>query len=94
MPCREWFDAQEESYRHKVLPPEVKARVSVEAGIAMPWRDLVGPYGECVSIEHYGASAPDKVLFEKFGFTPDNVVAAARASLSRLGAIQGSTTGN
>ncbi|GIH05077.1 transketolase [Rhizocola hellebori] len=94
MPCREWFDAQEESYRHKVLPPEVKARVSVEAGIAMPWRDLVGPYGECVSIEHYGASAPDKVLFEKFGFTPDNVVAAARATLSRTAQIQGEATGN
>ncbi len=94
MPCREWFDAQPESYRQKVLPPECKARVSVEAGISMPWRDLVGPYGESVSIEHYGASAPYQVLFEKFGFTPDNVVAAARATLSRTAQIKGETTGN
>jgi transketolase len=93
MPCREWFDRQDANYRHKVLPPDVKARVSVEAGIAMPWRDLVGPYGQCVSIEHYGASAPYQVLFEQFGFTPDNVVAAARATLSRTFQIKGETTG-
>ncbi len=94
MPCREWFDAQDENYRHTVLPPDVKARVSVEAGIAMPWKDLVGPYGQCVSIEHFGASAPYQVLFEQFGFTPDNVVAAARAALSRTFQIKGETTGN
>ena len=94
MPCREWFDQQDEHYRHKVLPPEVQARVSVEAGIAMPWRDLVGPYGECVSLEHFGASAPYQVLFEQFGFTPDNVVAACRATLSRTVQIKGHTTGN
>ena len=94
MPCREWFDAQEPAYRQSVLPPDVHARVSVEAGIAMPWRDLVGPMGECVSLEHFGASAPYQILFEQYGFTPDNVVAAARASLARTGAIQGSTTGN
>ncbi|WP_020521172.1 transketolase [Catelliglobosispora koreensis] len=94
MPCREWFDRADESYRHKVLPPSVKARVSVEAGIAMPWRDLVGPYGQCVSLEHFGASAPYQVLFEQFGFTPDNVVAAARATLSRTFQIKGETTGN
>ncbi len=94
MPCREWFDAQDLAYRHRVLPTGVRARVSVEAGIAMSWRDLVGDAGECVSIEHYGASAPYQVLFEQFGFTVDHVVAAARASLARIGAIQGSTTGN
>ena len=94
MPCREWFDAQDEAYRQTVLPSAVRARVSVEAGIAMCWRDLVGEAGECVSIEHYGASAPYQVLFEQFGFTPDHVVAAAHASLSRAGAVQGSTTGN
>ncbi len=94
MPCREWFDAQDEAYRNTVLPPEVKARVSVEAGIAMSWRDLVGSAGECVSIEHYGASAPYQVLFEQFGFTPDHVVAAAHASLAKAGVITGSTTGN
>nr|WP_249715000.1 transketolase [Micromonospora sp. NBRC 107566] len=94
MPCREWFDAQDPAYRQTVLPPEVKARVSVEAGIAMSWRDLVGDAGESVSIEHFGASAPYQVLFEQFGFTPDRIVAAAHASLSRVGAIKGSTTGN
>jgi transketolase len=94
MPCREWFDAQDSAYRERVLPTGVRARVSVEVGVAMSWRDLVGEFGECVSIEHYGASAPYQVLFEQFGFTADRVVAAARASLSRIGAIKGSTTGN
>jgi len=94
MPCREWFDAQDEAYRQKVLPTGVKARVSVEAGVAMSWRDLIGDLGEAVSIEHYGASAPYQVLFEQFGFTPDHVVTAARASLARVGAITGTTTGN
>ncbi len=94
MPCREWFDAQEPAYRQSVLPPEVRARVSVEAGISMSWRDLVGEAGETVSLEHYGASAPYQILFEQFGFTADHVVAAAHASLSKAGAVQGSTTGN
>jgi transketolase len=94
MPCREWFDDQEPAYRQTVLPPDVKARVSVEAGIAMSWRDLIGDAGESVSIEHYGASASASVLYEKFGFTPDNVVAAAHASLDRAGVIKGSTTGS
>jgi transketolase len=83
MPCREWFDAQDAAYRQKVLPTGVRARVSVEAGIAMSWRDLAGVADECVSIEHYGASAPYQILFEQFGFTPDHVVSAARASLAR-----------
>jgi transketolase len=94
MPCQEWFRAQDTAYRQRVLPTDVRARVSIEAGIAMSWRDLVGDDGECVSLEHYGASAPYKVLFEQFGFTPDRVVAAARAALSRLGEVKGSTTGN
>jgi transketolase len=94
MPCQEWFREQDAAYQARVLPTDVLARVSVEAGIAMSWRDLVGQYGECVSLEHYGASAPYQVLFEQFGFTPDRVVAAARASLSRAGVIKGSTTGN
>jgi transketolase len=94
MPCQEWFRAQDEAYRESVLPRSVRARVSVEAAVAMSWRDLVGDVGECVSLEHFGASAPYQVIFEQFGFTPDRVVAAARASLSRAGAIKGSTTGN
>ena len=94
MPCQEWFRAQDAAYRASVLPPSVNARVSVEAGVAMSWHDLVGETGECVSIEHYGASAPYQVLFEQFGFTADRVVAAAHAALSRAGEIKGSTTGN
>jgi transketolase len=94
MPCREWFDAQEQSYRQTVLPPSVRARVSVEAGVAQGWRDLIGDAGESVSIEHFGASAPYAVLYEQFGLTPERVVAAAHASLSRVGATSGSTTGN
>jgi transketolase len=83
MPCREWFDAQDTGYRNQVLPPSVRARVSVEAGIAMPWRDLVGDAGESVSLEHFGASAPYQVLYERFGITVNTVVTAARRSRDR-----------
>ncbi|MGI8697047.1 MAG: transketolase [Mycobacteriales bacterium] len=93
MPCQEWFRAQPASYQQQVLPPSARARVSVEAGIAMSWRDLVGADGECVSLEHYGASADYRVLFEQFGFTADRVVAAAHASLDRVGAMGSGTTG-
>ncbi|MFV2101203.1 transketolase [Micromonospora sp. LOL_024] len=94
MPCQEWFYEQDEAYRESVLPRGVKARVSVEAGIAMSWRGIVGDCGESVSLEHYGASAPHSVLFEQFGFTPDRIVAAAHAALTRVGDITGFTTGN
>ncbi|EEP70764.1 transketolase [Micromonospora sp. ATCC 39149] len=94
MPCQEWFYEQDEAYRESVLPRGVKARVSVEAGIAMSWRGVVGDSGESVSIEHYGASAPHTVLFEQFGFNPDRIVAAAHAALTRVGDITGFTTGN
>jgi transketolase len=94
MPCQEWFNEQDEQYRQTVLPRGVKARVSVEAGIGMSWRHLVGDAGETVSIEHYGASAPYQMLFEQFGFTADNVVAKAHAALTRIGDITGSKTGN
>ena len=94
MPCVEWFHEQDMSYQQQVLPSGVKARVSVEAAVGMGWRDIVGDAGEIVSIEHYGASAAHTVLFEQFGFTPDNVVAAAHASLERVHIITGSTTGN
>ncbi|SCF01448.1 transketolase [Micromonospora coriariae] len=94
MPCQEWFYEQDEAYRESVLPRGVKARVSVEAGIAMSWRGVVGDLGESVSLEHYGASAPHTVLFEQFGFTGDRIVAAAHASLARVGDITGFTTGN
>lgn len=83
MPCVEWFDAQDAAYRESVLPPTVTARVSVEAGIAQGWHRFVGDRGECVSIEHFGASADYKTLFEKFGITPDAVVAAANRVLAK-----------
>jgi transketolase len=81
MPCREWFERQDQAYRESVLPSGVKARVSVEAGIAQGWRDVVGDAGRIISIEHYGASADGALLFEKFGFTSDNVASAARDSV-------------
>ncbi len=84
MPCVEWFDAQDEAYRSSVLPPAVRARVSVEAGIAMPWQRFTGDAGENVSIEHFGASADYKTLFREFGFTTENVVAAAHRSLAEV----------
>jgi transketolase len=94
MPCQEWFAAQDEAYRTRILPPSVKARVSVEAAVSMSWHHLVGDTGESVSLEHYGASAPYQVILEQFGFTADHVVAAARAAMSRSGELKGSTTGN
>ncbi len=84
MPCVEWFDAQDQSYRDEVLPPQVTARVTVEAGIAMPWQRFTGNDGENVSIEHFGASAPYKVLFSEFGLTTEAVVDAAQRSLAKV----------
>ncbi len=94
MPCVEWFRAQDRSYQQRVLPPAVKARVSVEAAVPMGWREIVGEAGEIVALDHFGASANFKVLFEQFGFTPDNIVAAAHTALERVGEITGTTTGN
>jgi transketolase len=94
MPCVEWFHAQDRAYQHQVLPPGVKARVSVEAAVAQGWREIVGDSGEMVSIEHFGSSAAHSVLFEQFGFTRDRVVAAAHATLEKVGSITGSTTGS
>ena len=82
MPCREWYDDQEESYRETVVPPTVKARVSVEAGIAMGWREVVGDHGRIVSIEHYGASAAYDRIYREFGITAEAVAQAARDSIS------------
>jgi transketolase len=97
MPCVEWFEEQDDAYRQEVLPPGVKARVSVEAGIALGWRGYVGDDGESVSLEHFGASADYKTLFQQFGITAERVVAAAKASLIKAGvhgAGRGETTGN
>jgi transketolase len=84
MPCVEWFTGQDTSYQEEVLPPGIRARVSVEAGIALGWRAYVGDAGECVSLEHYGASAAYTTLYEEFGLTAARVAAAARSSLTRL----------
>jgi transketolase len=82
MPCVEWFTAQEASYREEVLPVRVRARVSVEAGVALGWRAFVGEAGECVSLEHFGVSADYRLLFEEFGITAERVAAAAHTSLA------------
>ncbi|MFD2080033.1 transketolase [Actinopolymorpha cephalotaxi] len=84
MPCVEWFDAQEKSYRDTVLPPTVRARVCVEAGIAQPWYRFAGDAGRIVSLEHFGASADYQTLFEEFGFTAGTVAQAARESLAAV----------
>lgn len=81
MPCREWFDAQEPAYRESVIPPTVKARVSVEAGVALGWREIVGDHGRIVSIETYGASADYARIYEEYGITGEAVAAAARDSI-------------
>jgi transketolase len=82
LPCLEWFDAQPQDYRDSVLPPEVRARVSVEAGVAQPWHRLLGDAGRAVSLEHFGASAAYPTLFEQYGFTADAVVEAAHAAMT------------
>jgi transketolase len=83
MPCLEWFEQQNEAYRRSVLPPEVTARVAVEAAVPLTWYRLVGDRGEIVGINHYGASADYQTLYEEFGFTTETVVAAARSTLAK-----------
>jgi transketolase len=82
-PCLEWFEEQSAAYREAVLPSSIKARVSVEAGLSLGWSKYVGPYGESVSIEHFGASADYKTLFREFGMTVENVVSAAKSSIKK-----------
>ncbi|WP_042491058.1 transketolase [Tropheryma whipplei] len=84
-PCLEWFDQQEKSYRNHVLPPDVETRISVEAGLSLGWSKYIGDKGASVSIEHYGASAAGDVLFERFGFTVENIVKTADALLGGCG---------
>ena len=81
MPSVEWFEEQDQAYRDSVLLPDVKARVAVEAGIGLTWHRFVGEAGRIVSLEHFGASADGKVLFEEFGLTPEAVHLAAKESL-------------
>ena len=86
MPCREWFAEQPQSYRDQVLPPAVRARVSVEAAVGQGWREVVGDAGRIVSLEHFGASADYQTLYREFGITTEAVVSAARDSIAIAGA--------
>jgi transketolase len=81
MPSIEWFEQQTQAYRDEVLPPTVKARVSVEAGIRQGWREYVGDAGRMISLEHYGASAAAPRVFTEFGFTAEAVAQAAKDSI-------------
>ena len=83
-PCLEWFKAESDSYKEGLLPSDVKARVSIEAGISQGWREVVGDAGEIISIEHFGASASHTTLFKEFGFTVERIVEAARATMKRV----------
>ncbi|HZS25399.1 MAG TPA: transketolase [Gaiellaceae bacterium] len=85
MPCWELFAEQPADYRDEVLPPDVKARLSVEAGVSLGWKQWVGDEGDSISIEHFGASAPGTTVLEKFGYTVDNVVGRALALRTRVG---------
>jgi transketolase len=84
MPCWELFELQPTDYRDQVLPPDVKARLSVEAGVKLGWKEWVGDEGDSISIERFGASAPGTTVLEKLGFTVDNVVARALALRTRV----------
>jgi transketolase len=84
MPCVEWFNAQDESYRREVLPSTIRARVSVEAGITEPWRLFVGDAGASIGVDHFGASAAYQKIYEEFGITAERVAAAAHDSLARV----------
>ncbi|WP_137291954.1 transketolase [Nocardioides dongxiaopingii] len=82
MPCLEWFDEQDQSYRETVIPPVVKARVSVEAGVKQGWREIVGDHGRIVSIDQYGASADYARIYTEYGVTAQAVADAARDSIT------------
>jgi transketolase len=84
MPCWELFEEQPSAYRDEVLPPHVRARLSVEPGVELGWSKWVGDQGDSISIEHFGASAPGPTVLEHFGYNLDNVVARSAALLARV----------
>ena len=83
MPSWELFEEQDEEYRNSVLPPGIGARLAIEAGCSFGWWRWVGDHGDVIGIDRYGASAPGPTNMEKFGFTPENIEARARALLAR-----------
>jgi transketolase len=83
-PSWELFDAQSDEYKESVLPKSIKARISIEAGIKQGWEKYLGEYGEAISIEKFGASAPAEVLFKEYGFTKENIIAAVKRVLSKV----------
>jgi transketolase len=91
MPCVEWFTEQDHAYRESVLPPAVRARVSIEAGIGLGWRQFTGDLGDGVSLEHFGASADYQKLYEEFGITDEHLTEKALASLARARGSQEAT---
>lgn len=82
-PCLEWFEEQSDSYKESVLPKNLRARVSIEAGVGAGWQKYVGDNGEIISLEHFGASASAGFLFKEYGFTPENIVVAAKRTIAR-----------
>jgi transketolase len=82
LPCVDVFDAQDEAYRHRVLPPSVDARVVIEAGVSEMWWRFAGPRGRVIGLDSFGKSAPGVELFEHFGFSVGNVIAVAKATLA------------
>ena len=82
-PCLEWFEEQSDSYKESVLPKNLRARVSIEAGVGAGWQKYVGDNGEIISLEHFGASASAGSLFKDYGFTAENIVLAAKRTIAR-----------
>ena len=80
-PCLEWFAEQDAAYKESVLPSSISLKISIEVGIAQGWRELIGDAGIAISLEHYGASADAKRLFEEFGFSVESIVARVKAGL-------------
>ena len=89
MVSREWFDEQDSAYRDSVIPPQVRARVSVEAAIAQGWREIVGDAGRIVSLEHFGASADYKTVYREVGITAEAVAQAAEESIAAAAELGG-----
>lgn len=85
MPCVEWFDQQSDNYKDHVLPPDISARVSFEAGVSASWHRFIGKNGISVSLEHYGASAAYETLYSQYDLTAEAVVTAAKEALDQIG---------